>query len=112
MNISRAKCCKVLTDRLLLNLSFKDKCKEILHFCKVHSDLYAGAAWIYKVEGKYHMNMQTGEKWEVLDENPGDMWYVAGWQPGIRVRCYKNLHLFLGPTIATDCLGLHLGIGF
>ena len=28
------------------------------------------------------------------------------------VRFYKNLHLFLGPTIATDCLGLHLGIGF
>ena len=77
-----------------------------------YSDLYAGAAWIYKVEGKYHMNTQTGEQWEVLDENPGDMWFVAGWQPGIRVRCYKNLHLFLGPTIATDCLGLHLGIGF
>ena len=31
---------------------------------------------------------------------------------GIRVRCYKNLHLFMGPTIATDCIGLHLGIGF
>ena len=77
-----------------------------------YRDLYAGVAWIYKVEGKYHMNMQTGEQWEVLDENPGDMWYVAGWQPGIRVRCYKNLHVFLGPTIATDCLGLHLGIGF
>jgi hypothetical protein len=28
------------------------------------------------------------------------------------VRCYKNLHLFLGPTIATDCIGAHLGIGF
>lgn len=77
-----------------------------------YSDLYVGAAWIYKVEGKYHMNMQTGEQWEVLDENPGDMWYVAGWQPGIRVRCYNNLHIFLGPTIATDCFGLHLGIGF
>ena len=33
------------------------------------------------------------------------MWYITGWQPGIRVRCYKNLHLFLGPTNATDFLG-------
>ena len=41
-----------------------------------------------------------------------DVLFVGGWQPGIRVRCYKNLHIFLGPTLATDCLGLHLGIGF
>ena len=38
-----------------------------------------------------------------LEENAGN---------ALSVRCYKNLHLFLGPTIATDCFGLHLGIGF
>ena len=77
-----------------------------------YSDLYAGAGWIYKIGGKYHGNAETGEQWEVIDDNVGDVLFVGGWQPGIRVRCYRNLHVFLGPTIATDCLGLHLGIGF
>lgn len=65
-----------------------------------YSDLYAGAAYIYKVT-----NQETYE-------DKGDILFVGGWQPGVRVRCYRNLHIFLGPTLATDCLGLHLGIGF
>ncbi len=77
-----------------------------------YSDLYAGAAWIYGIDGKYHSNLETGEQREVINGDVGDVLFVGGWQPGIRVRFYKNLHLFLGPTIATDCLGLHLGIGF
>ena len=77
-----------------------------------YSDLYAGAGWIYKIKGKYYGNAETGEQWEAIDDNVGDVLFVGGWQPGIRVRCYRNLHIFLGPTIATDCLGLHLGIGF
>lgn len=48
----------------------------------------------------------------MIKENVGDMIFIGGWQPGIRVRCYKNLHLFIGPTIDTECLGAHLGIGF
>lgn len=82
--------------------------KKIFAF---YSDLYAGAGWIYRVSGKYHYNSDTGERWEVIEDNVGDAIFVGGWQPGIRIRCYKNLHIFLGPTIATDCLGLHLGIG-
>ncbi len=77
-----------------------------------YSDLYAGAGWIYKIKGKYYGNAETGEQREAIDDNVGDVLFVGGWQPGIRVRCYRNLHIFLGPTIATDCLGLHLGIGF
>lgn len=77
-----------------------------------YSDLYAGAGRIYKIDGKYLKNTASEEVWEVIEDNVGDVRFVAGWQPGIRVRCYKNLHMFLGPTIATDCLGLHLGIGF
>lgn len=65
-----------------------------------YSDLYAGAAYIYKVTNQ-----------ETYEDN-GDILFVGGWQPGVRVRCYRNLHIFLGPTLATDCLGLHLGIGF
>lgn len=78
----------------------------------LYSDFYAGAAYIYEVKGKYQANIVTGEQWEIIDDNPGDILFVGGWQPGIRVRCYRNLHLFLGPTFATDCIGLHLGIGF
>lgn len=65
-----------------------------------YSDLYAGAGYIYKVTSPDSY------------AHKGDVLFVGGWQPGIRVRCYKNLHIFLGPTLATDCLGLHLGIGF
>lgn len=78
----------------------------------IYSDLYAGAGWIYKISGKYHLNTQTGGQREVIKENVGDMIFIGGWQPGIRVRCYKNLHLFIGPTLAAECLGAHLGIGF
>lgn len=78
----------------------------------LYSDLYAGAGWIYKINGIYHVNSETGEQRKVIDENVGDMLFVGGWQPGIRIRCYRNLHIFLGPAIATDCLGLHLGVGF
>ena len=68
--------------------------------CAFYCDVYAGAGYVYKVT-----NLDAvSEKGEVL--------FVGGIQPGFRVRCYKNLHLFLGPTIATDCIGAHLGIGF
>lgn len=72
----------------------------------IYSDLYAGTGWIYKISGKYR-----GQR-EVIEDNVGDTIFIGGWQPGIRVRCYKNLHLFIGPTIDTECLGAHLGIGF
>lgn len=79
--------------------------------CAFYSDLYAGAACIYQVNGKYHYNKDTGEKWEVIDDNVGDVRFIGGWQPGFRVRFYRNIHLFLGPTIATDCIGIHFGVG-
>ena len=75
-------------------------------------DLPVVYAAIYKISGKYHLNTQTGWRREVIKENVGDMIFIGGWQPGIRVRCYKNLHLFIGPTLAAECLGAHLGIGF
>lgn len=66
-----------------------------------YSDLYAGAAYIYKdTDPDPYYNSQ------------GDLLFVGGWQTGVRIRFYKNIHMFLGPTIATDCIGLHLGIGF
>ena len=76
----------------------------------LYSDLYAGCGWIYKISGKYHY--PAGVENEVIDDNVGDAIFFIGWHPGIRVRCYKNLHIFVGPALGTDCLGLHLGLGF
>ena len=73
---------------------------------------FMSAQDIYKIGGKYHKETTTGEQKEVIDDNVGDVMFVGGWQPGLSIRCYKNLNLFFGPTIATDCLGLHFGIGF
>ncbi|MGN0202583.1 MAG: hypothetical protein ACI399_06765 [Candidatus Cryptobacteroides sp.] len=77
----------------------------------LYSDLYAGGGWIYKIDGKYHGDPDSGNYEEVIDDNVGDPVFIIGWQPGIRLTCCKNLHLFIGPTIATSCLGIHLGIG-
>lgn len=66
----------------------------------IYSDIYAGAGYIYNVTD------------EESYAHKGDIDFVGGWQPGVRVRFWRNVHLFLGPTIATDCFGLHLGIGF
>ena len=66
----------------------------------LYSDIYAGAGYVYSVS-----NPES-----YMEE--GSVLFVGGLEPGIRVRCYKNLHIFLGPTIATDSIGLHLGVGF
>lgn len=69
----------------------------------IYSDLNAGARFINKVDGYYRP--------EDKHPNPGDIEFAYSWQPGIRIRFYRNLHLFLGPTIG-DSIGLHLGLGF
>lgn len=77
----------------------------------LYSDLYAGAAFVTEVTGRTHEVTDTGEVWEIVEDKPGDVQFVGGWQPGVRIRFYKNLHLFLGPTIATNCIGVHIGVG-
>jgi len=78
----------------------------------LYSDFAVGAGYIYKVDGKYWVNTETGEKTKRVDETPGDVEFAATWQPGIRFRFWRNVHLFLGPTISTNTVGLHLGVGF
>ena len=77
-----------------------------------YSDAAIGASWVYKVDGKYRVDYQTGEQIEVVGYNPGDRWFFAAWEPGVRIRIWRNFHLFLGPTVATRCVGFHLGAGF
>ena len=78
----------------------------------LYSDFAVGAGYVYKVNGKYWENTETGEKTEIIEDSPGDIKFAATWQPGIRFRFWRNVHLFLGPTISTNTVGLHLGVGF
>ncbi|MDO5442764.1 MAG: hypothetical protein Q4G10_03760 [Bacteroidia bacterium] len=80
----------------------------------LYSDIAVGADWVYDVTGKYHYDGQTGEPvgGELIDTDPGDVRFLAMWQPGIKLRFYKNIHIFTGPMISTKSLGLHLGVGF
>lgn len=76
----------------------------------LYGDFSIGAAWIYKVTGKYSYFPETGMT-EVITDNPGDVRFLLAFEPGVRVRVHRNIHLFLGPTISSSCFGLHLGFG-
>ena len=84
--------------------------------CKIfslYSDLALGAAFVTDLEGAYWVDPVDGvTKKEDISVDKGDVQFYISWQPGIRVRCYKNLHIFLGPTLSSHCLGVHLGLGF
>ncbi len=43
---------------------------------------------------------------------PGEFYPYLVWQPGFRIRFWKNIHIFTGLTVSYSNLGLHLGIGF
>ena len=75
-----------------------------------YSDLTFGGGYIYKIEGGCY-DIDTGEVYREMDEKPGDMYVAFSWQPGIRFRIWRNIHIFLGPTIGTYSLGVHLGFG-
>ena len=80
-----------------------------------YSDLALGAAFVTDLEGAYWVDpdpIDGTTKKEDISVDKGDVQFYISWQPGIRVRCYKNLHIFLGPTLSSHCLGVHLGIGF
>ena len=77
-----------------------------------YSDFSIGAGWIYEVEQSYWIDPTTGTSNKGIDDKPGDVYPIISWQPGVRVRYFKNVHLFFGPTLATNCMGVHLGLGF
>ncbi|MBR5842944.1 MAG: hypothetical protein IKY64_10125 [Bacteroidaceae bacterium] len=78
-----------------------------------YSDLALGAAVVTGMEGAYWVDPIDGTtKMDDIDVERGDVQFYLSWQPGMRVRFYKNLHLFLGPTFSSHCMGVHLGLGF
>lgn len=89
--------------------------RRYLHLTKrdivaLYSDAAAGLAYVYNIEGGI-TDPDTGTL-RSSSKQPGDLVTFASWQPGIRIRFYRNLHLFVGPTIATKCYGYHVGLGF
>lgn len=79
----------------------------------LYSDLALGAAFVTDLEGAYWVDPVDGvTKKEDISVDKGDVQFYISWQPGIRVRFFDNVHLFLGPTLSSHCLGVHLGIGF
>lgn len=42
----------------------------------------------------------------------GATYFNAAIEPGVRLRIYKNIHIFTGPLFGTRYFGLHLGAGF
>ena len=91
--------------------------RRYFHFAQkdivaLYIDFAVGAGYVYKMDGGYMVNLETGETVKTTDYDKGDVLFAATFQPGVRFRFWKNLHLFLGPTISTDTVGLHLGLGF
>jgi len=78
----------------------------------LYSDVAIGAGYVYKVNGGYRINVETGETVKIIDYGKGDVLFATTWQLGVRFRFWRNLHLFLGPTLSTNTVGLHLGVGF
>ena len=83
--------------------------KDIVAF---YADFAVGAGFVYKMDGGYMHNTETGETVRTTDYEKGQVLFAATLQPGVRFRFWRNLHLFLGPTLSTDTIGLHLGVGF
>ena len=78
-----------------------------------YTDFAFGSAFVTDLEGAYWVDPVDGTtKKEDISVDKGDVQFYISLQPGMRVRFYKNLHLFLGPTLSSHCLGVHLGIGF
>ena len=78
----------------------------------IYADFAIGAGYVYKMNGGYMHNTETGETVRTTDYEKGQVLFAATLQPGVRFRLWRNLHLFLGPTISTNTVGLHLGVGF
>lgn len=73
--------------------------KDIFAF---YSDLNIGIGHIYKVY--YNLEDKT--------RHPGVYGPLISWQPGFRVRFWRNIHLFCGLGISTETVGVYSGIGF
>lgn len=78
----------------------------------LYSDLALGAAVITDMVDAYWVDPIDGTAKKEVSVDKGDVQFYVSWQPGVKVRFFDNVHLFLGPTLSSHCLGVHLGLGF
>lgn len=71
----------------------------------IYSDIYGGAGVVYRVDGANPPSAPSSV------QQKGDIVPILGWHPGVRIRIYKNLHVFVGPTLSLYNPGIHFGIG-
>ena len=73
----------------------------------LYSDIYTGAGYVYKLDSWFSDSVED------LLYRKGEVIFLAGWNPGVRIRFYKNIHIFFGPTFSTEPIfGFHVGVGF
>ena len=75
--------------------------RDIIAF---YGDLTLGAICFTRV---YSTNIEG--KSPVVQKGQFEPWVC--FEPGVRVRIWRNLQVFAGPSLGPDCLGLHVGIG-
>lgn len=82
----------------------------------ISNELTAGVGYFYKVTGDKDFTYTTPDGITYVHEGfhrtkEGDTLPIIGWQPAMKVRIYRNLHIFLGAYISTYGKGAILGIG-
>lgn len=75
------------------------------------NELTAGVGCYYKVYGDEDTYFATLDRMFFHRVNKGDFIPLLGWQPTLKIRIYRNLHIFLGANVSTIGLGPVLGIG-
>lgn len=73
-----------------------------------YCDAFLGFDKVFYISGKY---VGWDPREEVVSDNEGDIRFYAALEPGIRLRLLRNLHVFLGPSVAVNGIGLHFGVG-
>lgn len=75
--------------------------KDIIAF---YCDVYSGGSWTYNYETNYTSNDVFKGKAPIR--------FICGLEPGILIKPGKSFHIFLGPTLSNETVGLHAGLGF
>ena len=80
------------------------------HICSLYLDVLGG--WNHCYDKTYTISYNTDRTY--FREIDGADWYSATFEPGVRVRLYHDLQLFLGLSYTAgrrNAVGFHLGLG-
>jgi len=91
-------------DKISPNLYYR----RYFHFgpkriCSIYIDGLMGVSICTGVRGQNSKGQTPAEL--------GRVWFNLQIDPGVKLRIFKNIHLFIGPSIGSTCIGLHAGLG-